>query len=89
MFDLEISGVDTTTDRIVRMLDKHGYLTADTDWMFALDGWEIADVVAATHGVSTEHARANGRPAVQVTAEIWPRSPPSTGRLSRTTPATT
>jgi DNA polymerase-3 subunit epsilon len=74
VFDLETSGVDTTTDRIVTafvgVLDERGELTSGSDWMVAPDGWVISDGAAAIHGVSTDDARANGRPAAAVVAEI-------------------
>lgn len=74
VFDLETSGVDTTTDRIVTafvgVLDEHGELASGTDWMVAPDGWVISDAAAAIHGISTAEARAHGRPAAEVITEI-------------------
>ncbi len=73
VFDLETTGVDVTTDRIVTahvgVLDRHGREIAARDWL-ADPGVPIPDGAAAVHGISTEHARAHGRPADEVVAEI-------------------
>jgi DNA polymerase-3 subunit epsilon len=73
VFDLETTGVDVTTDRIVTahvgVLDRHGREIAARDWI-ADPGVPIPDGAAAVHGISTEHARAHGRPAGEVVAEI-------------------
>lgn len=74
VFDLETSGIDTTTDRIVTafvgILDANGDLIRGWDWMVAPDGWVIPDDAAAIHGVTTAHARQHGQPAATVIAEI-------------------
>jgi len=73
VFDLETTGVDTDTARIVSaciaVLDTEGAVVARWDWL-ADPGIEIPDGAAAVHGITTERARALGRPAAEVVAEI-------------------
>lgn len=73
VFDLETTGVDVRTDRVVTahvgVLDRHGREIAARDWL-ADPGIPIPDGAAAVHGVTTEHARAHGRPAAEVVAEV-------------------
>lgn len=73
VFDLETTGVDVRNDRIVTahvgVLDRHGREIAARDWL-ADPGIPIPDGATAVHGISTEYARANGRPAAQVVSEI-------------------
>lgn len=73
VFDLETTGVDVTTDRIVTahvgVLDAKGREIAARSWL-ADPGVPIPDGAAAVHGVTTEQARAHGRPAHEVVAEI-------------------
>ncbi|MEV7633382.1 exonuclease domain-containing protein [Microbacterium sp. NPDC089318] len=73
VFDLETTGVDVTSDRIVTahvgVLDRHGRELAARDWL-ADPGVPIPDGAAAVHGISTEHARAHGRPAREVVTQI-------------------
>lgn len=73
VFDLETTGVDVTADRIVTahvgVLDRHGREIAARDWL-ADPGIPIPEGAAAVHGISTEHARAHGRPAREVVAEV-------------------
>lgn len=73
VFDLETTGVDVQNDRIVTahvgVLDRNGREIAARDWL-ADPGIPIPDGAAAVHGISTEYARANGRPAAEVVAEI-------------------
>lgn len=73
VFDLETTGVDVRTDRIVTahigVLDRHGREIAARDWL-ADPGIPIPDGAAAVHGISTEHARTHGRPAAEVVAEV-------------------
>ena len=73
VFDLETTGVDVTSDRIVTahvgVLDRHGREIAARDWL-ADPGIAIPDGATAVHGVTTEHARARGRPAHEVVAEV-------------------
>lgn len=73
VFDLETTGVDVRTARIVTaciaVLDASGAVVSRRDW-FADPGVEIPEGAAAIHGITTERARAEGRPAAEVVAEI-------------------
>lgn len=73
VFDLETTGIDTETARIVTahvgLLDAQGTSVAHGEWL-ADPGVEIPAQASAVHGVTTERARAEGRPAVEVVAEI-------------------
>ncbi len=73
VFDLETTGVDVRTARIVTAclarLDSEGALLERRDWL-ADPGIEIPAGAAAVHGISTERARAEGRPAAEVVAEV-------------------
>jgi DNA polymerase-3 subunit epsilon len=73
VFDLETTGVDTDTARIVSaciaLLDPDGGVIARWDWL-ADPGVEIPLGASAVHGITTERARALGRPAAHVVAEI-------------------
>jgi DNA polymerase-3 subunit epsilon len=67
-FDIESTGLDTSADRIVTaaLIRPNG----DVSRWLADPGIEIPAAAAAVHGVSSEHARAHGRPAKQVVEEI-------------------
>jgi DNA polymerase-3 subunit epsilon len=73
VFDLETTGIDVESSRIVTahvgVIDSTGALIEHTDWI-ADPGIEIPAQATAVHGVSTERARAEGRPAPEVVAEI-------------------
>ncbi|WP_300266005.1 exonuclease domain-containing protein [Microbacterium sp.] len=73
VFDLETTGVDVTSDRIVTahvgVLDAKGRQIAARSWV-ADPGISIPDAAAAVHGITTEHARSNGRAAREVVAEV-------------------
>jgi DNA polymerase III subunit epsilon len=73
VFDLETTGIDTDTARIVSahvgVLDARGRVLEQHDWL-ADPGVEIPDGAAAVHGITTARARAEGRPADLVVAEI-------------------
>lgn len=73
VFDLETTGIDVATSRIVTahvgLLDGEGRVVEQHDWM-ADPGVEIPAEASAVHGVTTERARAEGRPAAQVVGEI-------------------
>lgn len=73
VFDLETTGVDVTADRIVTahvgVLDAKGREIAARSWL-ADPGIPIPDGAAAVHGVTTDHARREGRAARDVVAEI-------------------
>lgn len=73
VFDLETTGVDIETSRIVSahvgVLGPDGVPRQQWDWL-ADPGVEIPIQATAVHGISTERARAEGRPAPEVVAEI-------------------
>jgi DNA polymerase-3 subunit epsilon len=73
VFDLETTGVDIETARIVTahvgVLDAEGRQIESWSWM-ADPGVEIPAGATAVHGVTTERARLEGRPAGVVVAEI-------------------
>ncbi|WP_213814783.1 exonuclease domain-containing protein [Glaciihabitans sp. dw_435] len=73
VFDLETTGIDIETSRIVSahvgVLDSTGALVERYDWL-ADPGVEIPEQATAVHGITTERARAEGRPAALVVAEI-------------------
>lgn len=73
VFDLETTGVDVETARIVTacvaVLDAEGGVVDRWDWM-ADPGVEIPEAAAAVHGITSELARAEGRPSELVVAEI-------------------
>lgn len=73
VFDLETTGIDVETSRIVSahvgVIDAAGVCVERTDWL-ADPGIEIPAQASAVHGITTERARAEGRPAPQVVAEI-------------------
>lgn len=84
--DLETTGVDVDTDRIVTasLLHIHpdGLIEWGGEWL-ADPGVEIPAAAEAVHGVSTADARRDGLPAAQVVAEIeealdrrWNRNTP-------------
>lgn len=71
-FDLETTGVDVETDRIVTACVVQcggGQSTQSTTWL-ADPGVEIPDGAAAVHGITTEKARAEGRPAAEVVEQV-------------------
>lgn len=73
VFDLETTGVDVVHDRIVTahvgLLDAEGAVIGARDWL-ADPGVEIPDGAAAIHGITTDRARSEGRPAREVVAEV-------------------
>jgi DNA polymerase-3 subunit epsilon len=73
VFDLETTGIDVETSRIVSaavaVLDADGGVVERWDWL-ADPGVEIPEQASAVHGITTERARADGRPAPEVIAEI-------------------
>lgn len=71
-FDLETTGLDVFEDRIVtativRLDDDQVGTTKE--WL-ADPGIEIPEGAAKIHGVTTEHAREHGRPALEVVADV-------------------
>lgn len=73
VFDLETTGVDVETARIVSacvaVLEPDGTVLERWDWL-ADPGIEIPEGASAVHGITTERARALGRPAADVVGEI-------------------
>lgn len=73
VFDLETTGVDVEADRIVTahvgVLNARGREVAARSWL-ADPGIAIPDGATAVHGVTTEHARAHGRPAAEVVEQV-------------------
>jgi DNA polymerase III subunit epsilon len=73
VFDLETTGVDTTTARIVSasvcVIDETGAVVERKDWLVD-PGIEIPAGASAVHGISTERARRFGRPPGEVVPEI-------------------
>ncbi|QBR74458.1 3'-5' exonuclease [Microbacterium sediminis] len=73
VFDLETTGVDVENDRIVTayvgLLDASGEVIHAESWL-ADPGIEIPEGATAVHGITTETARAEGRPAAEVVGEI-------------------
>ncbi len=72
-FDLETTGRDPQQARIVTasvvLVSPSGDVLREWEWL-ADPEVEIPEEAAAVHGVSTERARAEGRPAAEVTAEL-------------------
>lgn len=67
-FDTETSGVDVENDRIVTgsiVKIRPGQGPAVEQWL-ADPGIEIPEVATAVHGITTEHARAHGKPPAEV-----------------------
>jgi DNA polymerase-3 subunit epsilon len=73
VFDLETTGVDVETSRIVSahvgVIDGSGEVVERRDWL-ADPGVEIPEQASAVHGITTERARLEGRPAGEVVEEI-------------------
>lgn len=72
-FDLETTGKDPRLARIVTasivMVDDTGEVIESYEWL-ADPGVDIPEEAAAIHGISSEHARANGQAADKVVAEV-------------------
>lgn len=73
VFDLETTGIDVETSRIVSatvaVIDADGVCLERTDWL-ADPGIEIPAQASAVHGITTERARSEGRRASEVVEEI-------------------
>jgi DNA polymerase-3 subunit epsilon len=73
VFDLETTGVDPATARIVTasvaLLDEQGVVVERHDWI-ADPGVEIPAGAAAVHGIDTARAQRFGRAPAQVVPEI-------------------
>lgn len=71
-FDLETTGVDVETDRIVTacVVQCGGNVPVQSATWLADPGIEIPEGAAKIHGISTEQARAEGRPAAEVIEQV-------------------
>jgi DNA polymerase-3 subunit epsilon len=73
VFDLETTGIDVTTSRIVSanvsVIGPDGAALERQDWL-ADPGVPIPPQASAVHGITTERARSEGRPAAEVVAEV-------------------
>ena len=73
VFDLETTGVEVASDRIVTahvgVLDAKGRQIAARSWL-ADPEIPIPDGAAGVHGITTEHARRDGRDAREVVEEV-------------------
>jgi DNA polymerase-3 subunit epsilon len=73
VFDLETTGVDPATARIVTasvaLLDEEGAVVERHDWIVD-PGVPIPDAAAAVHGIDTARAQRFGRSPAQVVPEI-------------------
>nr|WP_181075022.1 3'-5' exonuclease [Rathayibacter iranicus] len=73
VFDLETTGIDVRTSRIVTayvgVLDAAGQPIEGTTWL-ADPGIEIPPGASAVHGITTDYAHEHGRPPGEVVAEI-------------------
>ncbi|MCB5910349.1 exonuclease domain-containing protein [Streptomyces pinistramenti] len=70
--DLETTGVDLESDRIVTACVVQcggGQPTESATWL-ADPGIEISEAAAAVHGITTDRARTDGRLAADVVAEV-------------------
>ncbi|MEU4256313.1 3'-5' exonuclease [Streptomyces fradiae] len=71
-FDLETTGVDVETDRIVTacVVQCGGDQPTQSATWLADPGVPIPDGAAAVHGITTERARAEGKPASEVVGDV-------------------
>lgn len=71
-FDLETTGTDVETDRIVTacVVECGGDAGTESLTWLADPGIEIPAGAAEVHGITTERARAEGRPAAEVVEEV-------------------
>lgn len=72
-FDLETTGIDPKTARIVTaslvLVSPDGEVLRAGEWL-ADPGVEIPEQASAIHGITTEYAREHGKPAQQVAYEL-------------------
>ncbi|WP_237211864.1 3'-5' exonuclease [Rothia nasimurium] len=72
-FDLETTGIDPKTARIVTaslvLVSPDGEVLRAGEWL-ANPGIEIPEQASAIHGITTEYAREHGKPAQQVAYEV-------------------
>mgnify|MGYP000166752138 FL=1 len=74
VFDTETTGLDLRESRIVTAclveLDEQGQIASDRAEWLADPGIEIPNSASSVHGITTEVARAQGRAAKEVVAEL-------------------
>ncbi len=74
VFDLETTGLDLRESRVVTAcvleIDQDGLVVGKNIEWLANPGIEIPEAASNVHGVTTEKARENGRPAKEVVSEI-------------------
>lgn len=70
-FDTETTGVNPAADRVVTaaLVEQRGADFRTRTWL-ADPGIEIPEAAARVHGISTERARSEGRPAGEVVTEV-------------------
>lgn len=70
-FDLETTGIDSETARIVTasVVSINGSVTKVRSWL-ANPGIDIPAEATAVHRITTEHARAHGKPEMDVAVEV-------------------
>jgi DNA polymerase-3 subunit epsilon len=83
-FDIETTGVDLEEARIVTAAVAvcGGGLETETLSLLADPGVEIPDEAAGVHGITTEAARAEGAPAVEVVSAVLETLRPYCGRAA-------
>jgi DNA polymerase-3 subunit epsilon len=71
-FDLETTGIDVETDRIVTacVVQCGGNNPVQSGTWLADPGIDIPEGAAAIHGITTERARKEGRPAAEVVEQV-------------------
>lgn len=71
-FDIESTGIDTETARIVTasVVTIVGSTPRVRSWLTDVDGEEIPAEATKVHSITTEHARANGMPAAKAVEQI-------------------
>ncbi|MDX3074587.1 3'-5' exonuclease [Streptomyces sp. MI02-7b] len=71
-FDLETTGIDVETDRIVTacIVQVGGNHPTASDTWLADPGIDIPEEAAKVHGITTEQARAEGHPAASVVQDL-------------------
>lgn len=74
VFDLETTGIDSSSDRIVTAyigaLNADGELIAGREWLVRPDGYVIPEAATRVHRISHEYAVENGRPMLEVLHEM-------------------
>ncbi|RNL86599.1 exonuclease domain-containing protein [Halostreptopolyspora alba] len=72
-FDIETTGLDVDTDRVVTAavwrIDTTTGAKSCTEWV-ADPGIDIPEAATSVHGITTEYARTHGRPAPEVVTAV-------------------